>query len=167
MITTTLTFPVHITYESDCPLDDGDLDAVRYRLETRLHSDLINDRLDPTDRQITAYALEVSSPDNPGPHVPETDEDALHYLLNGLSERGWSFLTYDDGGGHEPVESIEDLISAVLAVSDTVTVYLRHEELRGAYIVLLAQDSPEDVLVDHTWMEPLNSDVAALWRIFE
>lgn len=176
MITTSLTFPVTITYESFYHLSEMDKKVLRAEIESSLINTSINGDLDPAGYMLQCVALEVgdsadeasAAPEAPTNKIPATDEDALRHLLTRLSERGWSFLAYDDGGDDiEPFEYVEGLISAVLAVSDKVVVYLRHEEVKGAYIVLLAQDSPEDVLVDHTGMEPLNSDITALWRIFK
>lgn len=176
MITTSLTFPVSITYESDSPLDIGDIEALREEIESSLLNANSNGELDPHGYTIQCVTLEVGDPvaieasatGSPSNKIPVSDEDALRYLFTGLSERGWSFLAYDDGGDDkEPFESIEGLVSAVLAVDCPVKVYLSHKEIEEACLVLLAQDSPEDVLVDHTWVEPLNSDTNELWRIFD
>lgn len=102
------------------------------------------------------------------PMAPETDSAAALYLLSGLARAGWNAYAYDDGDGQwEPETDISKLVEAVLAVDCMVEIRLQHNDGTNGAIVLLAQGSPEDLLVDHTWKPELTEDIDRLTAVYD
>lgn len=163
----TLTFPVTIRYTSEEPLYPPDIHKLQKRLD-----DILRDRDNGlaqalVNLSVQSYNVEVSPPEAKR-YIPRTDREALRHLLRGLQEKGWQLMSYNDGDeDDEPVETLDLLIDAVLAVDEPVTVYVRHEEVTQARLVLLSMHSPEDLLVDHTDVKPLTAHIGSLWSIFD
>jgi len=65
MLTTILGYTVYVTYESEGVLDEGDQEALRAELESTLHNANTMGQLDPPDRAIQAFTLEVKGEISP------------------------------------------------------------------------------------------------------
>src|SRR5690554_597156 len=107
--------------------------------------------------------------------VPTTDAEALRYLYLGLAARGWQVTHYEELDLSEKfdkyelvrIESVDQFIEAVTDVDEPVLVHAENQMKARVTIQLLAQGSPEDLVVDHTYNEEFAETLNALWTVFE
>ena len=107
--------------------------------------------------------------------APTTDAEALRYLYLGLAASGWRVTHYEELDLSEKfdkyelirIESVDQFIEAVTAEDGVVAVHAENPVKASVTIQLLAQGSPEDLVVDHTYNEEFAETLTALWTVFE